>query len=162
MKIDDYMKTLKDYDFAIEFSDYDSGEIYEIMQEIADNGISCYTQEQIEHAMNNTDMANYVVKEMLVGEPGHYNSFTDYVASVGIAVWYEENMQTIKENLEECVLYAVCNVLKNVYKVEELSDNQIEELECLIFDEYSDIEDVIKEAAEAIGLIEYEEDEDEE
>lgn len=162
MKIDDYMNTLKDYDFTMEFADYNSGEIYEIMQEIADFGISCYTSEQIEHAMNNTDMADYVVSEMLIDEPSHYNSFTDYVKSVGVAVWYEENMQTIKDNLEECVLYAVCNALKNQYKVEELSSDQIEELECLIFDEYSRLEDVIEEAAESIGLIEYEDDEDEE
>lgn len=162
MKIDDYMNTLKDYDFTMEFADYNSGEIYEIMQEIADFGISCYTSEQIEHAMNNADMADYVVSEMLVDEPSHYNSFTDYVKSVGVAVWYEENMRTIKNNLEECVLYAVCNALKNQYKVEELSRDQIEDLECVCFDEYSRLEDVIKEAAESIGLIECEDDEDEE
>ena len=162
MKINDYMNTMKDYDFAAEFADYDSGEIYEIMQEIADCDISCYTSEQIEHAMNNTDMADYVVSEMLVAESSRYDSFTDYVKSVGVAVWYEENMQTIKDNLEECVLYAVCNALKNQYKVEELSGDQIEELECLIFDEYSRLEDVIEEAAKSIGLIEEDEDEDEE
>ena len=162
MKIDDYMNTLKDYDFTMEFADYNSGEIYEIMQEIADFGISCYTSEQIEHAMNNADMADYVVSEMLVNEPSHYNSFTDYVKSVGVAVWYEENMRTIKNNLEECVLYAVCNALKDQYKVEELSSDQIEDLECVYFDEYSRLEDVIEEAAESIGLIECEDDEDEE
>lgn len=161
MEITKYMDALKKYDFAIEFSDYDSGEIYEIMQEIADNAISCYTKPQIEHAMNNLDMADMVIADGMVSDSNEYKHFRDYVASVGIAVWYEENMETIKENLEECVLYAVCNALKNEYKVEELNNNQIEELECLIFDEYSDLEDVIREAAEAIGIIEEDEDEEE-
>lgn len=162
MKIDDYMDTLRDYDFAVEFSDCDSGEIYEIMQEIADNAISVYTQEQIEHAMNNTDMADEVIANGLVANPSEYKYFTDYVSAVGVAAWYEENMQTIRENLKECVLYSVCAALKSKYNVEELSEGQIEDLECLEFDEYNDLEDVIEEAAKAIGLIEEDEDEEEE
>lgn len=161
MKIDSYMYTLRDYDFAIEFSDCDSGEIYEIMQEIADNGVGIYTQDQIEHAMN-SDMADEVIANGLVADSSEYKYFTDYVSAVGAAAWYEENMQTIRDNLKECVLYSVCNALKNKYNVEELSEGQIEDLECLDFDEYSDLEDVIEEAAETLGLIEEDEDEDEE
>ena len=160
MEIKKYMDALGKYDFAIEFSDYDSGEICLIMQEIADNGVSWCTKSQIEHAMNNSDMADRVVSDGTVGDSSDFDHFNDFVASVGAAVWYEENMETIKENWEECVLYAVCNTLKNEYGVEELNNNQIEELECIIFDEYSRLEDVIREAAETIGIIEDDEDEE--
>lgn len=159
MEITKYMDTLEQYDFAEEFAGYDSGVISEIISEIADNSISCNTRLLIQHALENEELAGYVVFEGLVSNPNEYENLKEYVSSVGAAVWSEENQQAMHDNLDECVLYSVCSALKFQYGVSELSDEQIEELECLIFDTGCRLEDVIEEAAYALDLCE---DEDEE
>lgn len=163
MKIKDYMSELAKYDFAIEFGDCDSGEICNIISEIADNGVGIYTQEQVEYAMEHDEAVEQVFAEgMAPDAENHFKnggSLRDYNAAVGACAWYMQNERDINNNLNECVLYAVCAALK-ADGVEDLTNDNITDLECLEFDMYSYLEDVIEEARELINP--QDEDEDEE
>lgn len=155
-----YLDELGSYDFAKDFADYDSGYICDIISEIADNAISIYTQEQVDFAMNHSDLAQEAIDEGLAPEPNG-KDFREYVSSVGVAAWYMSNERAMYENLKECVLYSVLYNLKNEYGIEELTEDQVSDIETLLeFDNNDNLEDVIFEAAEILGLVE-DDDEDE-
>lgn len=165
--VKDYKAELAKYDFAENFGDYSSGYICDIITEIADNEVSIYTQKQIDFAMSHDDevseaLANGIACDGASWFSENGNDLRGYIAHVGAAAWYEYNNQTIYENMEECVLYAVLTALEDQHGITELSEDQVTELEALEFDNNDDLEDVIVEAAEVLGLVDDDEDEDEE
>lgn len=159
VSIKKYMDELKNddfADFADLFADYDSGYICDIISEIADSEVSIYTQAQVDFAMNHSDLAQEAIDEGLAPEPNG-KDFREYVSSVGAVAWYMSNERTMYENLEECVLYSVLYNLKNEYGIEELTENQVSDIEALLeFDNNDRLEDVIEEAAKVLGLVENE------
>lgn len=157
--IKEYMNELAKYDFAVEFEYYDNGCISDIISEIADSGISCNTYDQIEYAMEHADSADMAISDGLVDMTAH-TSFSKLASSVGACAWYIDNEQTINENLDECVLYAVCYYLASYDGIEELTEKNVSDLEALEFDNCDRLEDVIEEAENVLGLNE-DEDEDE-
>lgn len=163
MKINDYMKELAGYDFAENFGDYDSGYICDIISEIADSSVSVYTQDQINFAMENDDMVEEVFAEGIAPDAENHfkngGSLRDYNAAVGACAWYMQNERDMYDNMNECVLYAVCAAL-GADGVEDLTEDNISDLESLDFDNNDRIEDVIEEARELINPTEEDEDEE--
>ncbi len=163
MKINDYMKDLAEYDFAENFGDYDSGYICDIISEIADSSVSIYTQDQINFAMENDDMVEEVFAEGIAPDAENHfkngGSLRDYNAAVGACAWYMQNERDMYDNMNECVLYAVCAALK-ADGVEDLTEDNISDLESLEFDNNDQLDNVIDEARELINPTDEDEDEE--
>lgn len=164
MKLEDYMNELAEYDMVEFFGDYDSGYISDIISEIADSEVSIYTQDQIDFAMNNDDAVEEAFFSGIAPDGSDWfnrngNDFRGYVAAVGAAAWYEQNSQTLYQNMEKCVKYATICAIKEQYGIEELTDEQISDFESLVeFDDNNAyLQDVIEDAARVLGLIEEEE-----
>lgn len=155
----EYMAELAKYDFAEEFAEYEGGYICDIISEIADDGISIYTQDQMDFAMQHDDLAQEAIDEGLAPDPIAGDGFRSYIASVGVAAWYMDNERTMYDNLKECVLYSALYNLRKQYGIEKMTEGQEMEIEALEFDNNDCLEDVIEEVAKVLGLIE---DEDEE
>lgn len=163
MKLESYMGNLVYYsttDLITRFADYDNGYITDIVSEIADSAISIYTQDLYEFAINNEDDVDKAVAEGFCGNPGDYSSFREYLVAVGSAAWYYRNERDIYDNIRQCVIYSVCEALGNQYGMTEITDVQIATLELLGLDINDRLEDAIEEAAEELGLITEEEDEE--
>lgn len=157
LKINDYMSELASYDFATDFADYDRGYICDIISEIADSSVSIYTKDQIDYAMNHEDSVEEALTSGIAPDASEYfkhdrGDFRSYVASVGAAAWFRDNERAMYDNIKECVLYAVCTVLKNEYGIEELTEDQIGDLEFIDFDINDYLEYIIEEAVEAISM----------
>lgn len=151
--IKDYMNELAKYDFAEEFGNYEEGYISDIISEIADNGISIYTKDQIDYAMEHADSADEAISEGLVDMSAH-KTFSELASSVGISAWFMDNGRAMYDNLGECVLYAVCKYLKDNDGISEFTEGNISDLEALEFDNNDRLEDVIEEAKNVLGLSE--------
>lgn len=163
MKLESYMENLAYYsttDLITHFADYDNGYITDIVSEIADFAISIYTQDLYRFAINNEDDVDEAVAEGLCGNPGDYSSFRDYLAAVGAAAWYYHNERNIYDDIRKCVIYSVCEALGSQYGMTEITDTQIATLEFLDLDINDRLEDAIEKAAEELGLIAEEEDEE--
>lgn len=164
MKTTEYIATLNTGEIGEYFADYGSGYICDIITEIADNQISIWTNDQIDFAMENDEFADEAVSSGLACsgreffELNRNATFRDYVAHVGVCAWYEKNSQDLYENLAENVRLAVCTALRE-NGIEDLTDEQIEEIEAIDFDEDDRLEDVI---AQAFAIFEDDEEEDDE
>lgn len=163
MKLESYMGNLAYYsttDLITRFADYDNGYIIDIVSEIADSAISVYTQDLYEFAINHEDDVDKAVAEGFCGNPSDYSSFRDYLTAVGAAAWYYHNEREIYDDIRKCVIYCVCEALGNQYGMTEITDAQIATLELLNLNINDRLEDAIEEAAEELGLIAEEEDEE--
>lgn len=163
MKTADYIKTLETGEIGERFADYESGYICDVISEIADAEISIYTGEQVEFALNERDWTREALWSGIAMNGKDYfdyhknADFYDYAAHVGIAAWYEKNCSDLYEHMTENVRLSICTALKDS-GIEDLTDEQIEEIEFLDFDNNDRLEDVI---AEAFRIFENDEDEDE-
>ena len=164
MKTTEFIGTLETGEIGEYFADYDSGYICDIITEIADNQISIWTQDQINFAMNEDEWVDQAIWSGLAQSGREYfdnnrnASFRDYVAHVGIAAWYEKNTSDLYEHLAENVRLAICTALRK-NGIEEMTGEQIEEIEDLDIDQDDRLEDVIERALE---IFEESEDEDDE
>lgn len=165
MKLESYMGNLAYYtntDLITRFADYDSGYICDIVSEISDSAISIYTQDQIDFAMENTDAVQEALEEGFMSgiHPEDCGDFRNYVAKAGVAGWYLKNERDIYDNIRECLNYGICEALQRQYGMIEITDEQIEILEHLDLDINDYFEDTIEKAAQELGLITEEEDEE--
>lgn len=163
MKLESYMGNLVYYsttDLITRFADYDNGYISDIVSEIADFAISIYTQDLYRFAINHEDDVDEAIAEGFCGNPGDYSSFREYLVAVGSAAWYYHNERDIYDNIRQCLIYGVCEALGRQYGITEITDEQINILEHIDFEINDCYEDCIERAAEELGLITEEEDEE--
>ena len=164
MKTADYIKTLETGEIGERFADYDSGYICDIISDIADDEISIYTANQVTFALEEHDWVRQALWSGIAMNGKDYfdhypnNDFEDYAAHVGIAAWYEKNISDLYEHMEENVRLSICTALKDS-GIDELSDEHIEEIESLGFDNNDLLEDVIE---RAMRIFENDEDDEEE
>lgn len=133
----DYMKQLsKVNDFVSEFSYYasDSSYICDIVSDMADDGVSIYTEAQIKYAFENTDAVEEAILNGIAPMGEDYfkqrgATFTEYCAVVGAAAWYEDNHSEICRYLKECIQYAVCKYLYNELDYQDIDDDMIDIIE---------------------------------
>lgn len=169
MKISDYMSNLaKTSDFVENFGDYanaGSDYISDIIAEIADDNISIYTDSQVEFAMENDDAVDEAFANGIAPDAStHFKNggdFRSYCAAVGVAAWYEANTREIYNSLNECVLYAVCEYLYNEKDFDELTQDQIDVLDDLDFNDCNRLWDAFDKAETELGYLDEDEDEDE-
>jgi hypothetical protein len=163
MKLSEYIGTLETGEIGEYFADYDSGYICDVITEIADNQIGIYYQEQIDFAMENPEWVSEAFFQGIAPDAEYHfrkegGDFYTYCAKVGVAAWYEKNVSDLYKNMDENVRLSIFTALRR-YGIEDLSDDQITEIEMLSFDNNDRLEDIIERALEIFA--EEEEGEDE-
>lgn len=164
--IKEYMKELADGNDLIEcWSDYNSGYVCDIISEIADSNVSIYTQEQFDYAVENDDAVEEAFFNGIAPDGAEFfknnrGGFREYVAAVGAAAWYEHNTIDMYNNMDECIVYAICEALRTQYDITELTEVQVDMLEDHSFDNNDRLEDIIEEVAKELSSTNEEEEED--
>lgn len=163
MLVEDYIKSLRRYEFVDSFMDYTEGYICDIISEISSNDVSIFTADLVSFVSEN----DYWVDEALscccieaYGPIRDSGELQDFIARIGAMAWFLKAEHDIYENLEECVLAAVVTYIAKVYQLESLTTEQIEELEYMSFDSNDRLDVIIEEAEQLLGLVDDEEDED--
>ena len=122
MKIEELKKDLYLGDYGEEITNYSSGYICDILTEIADNNVDLYNYDLLQWVAN--DLYNIAYCDEAKDELGADDLIT--MIQGGQYLKYSSNLY---ENLEDIVKYYVFDYIENVLKLEEITEEQLNELE---------------------------------
>lgn len=120
MKIEELKKDLYLGDYGEEITNYSSGYICDILTEIADNNVDTYYYDLFEWAKNNFHIIKEANKELGINP--------DIIKQIQQAQYYSLE-QDLYENLESIIKYYVFNYIQEVLEIEEITEEQLNELE---------------------------------
>lgn len=131
---------------ADDLVDY-GGYVCDAISELADSNVSIYTADQIDFALNNTEITGRAVNEFGLTPS---DDFGAYVAQAGAMGWYYQNQNEIYENLEDgmtlCVIYALRKARNGEPLTEGAWEHVIDSVGGAWDDSSARIEDITEEA----------------
>lgn len=120
-------------------TDYDSGYICDIIQQIADNEIDIYTSDLLEFAKNHYEYIEQAVNEGLVD-----TSDFDFLGAIrsGEYLYISEDLNS---NIDDIILYKIYKYILNDLKIENISEEKADEILLIDIDTNNRLEDVLEE-----------------
>lgn len=109
-------------------NDYDNGYICDIISEIADSHTSIYYSDIIEFISNNVEEVNDAIEEY------GWDGCGSDLYKAGQAAEYRKNEHDMYNELEEGLFNVALSYIQYTMEVEEMSDEQLEEIEDLCAD----------------------------
>lgn len=139
-------------------NDYDNGYICDIISEIADSHTSIYYSDIIDFISNNVEEVNDAIEDL-----GWEGCGSD-LYKAGQAAECRKNENDMYNELEEGLFNVALSHIQYTMKVEEISDEQLDEIEGLCSDTDSNdrLEDFLEKVEEIVNGEEEEEEEEEE
>lgn len=122
MKIEELKKDLYLGDYGEKIANYSSGYICDILTEIADNNVDLYNYDLLQWVAN--DSYNIAYCDEAKDELG-----ADGLIAMIQGGQYLKYSSNLYENLENIVKYYVFDYIENVLKLEEITEEQLNELE---------------------------------
>lgn len=138
-------------------NDYDSGYIYDIISKIANKNTSIYHSDIIEFISNNVEEVNDVIKEFC------WDGCGGDLYKAGQVAESRKNEYDMYNELEEGLFNVSLSHIQYTMKVEEISDEQLDEIEtlCSETDNNDRLEDFLEKVEEIVNGEEEEEEEEE-
>lgn len=139
-------------------NDYDSGYICDIISEIADSNTSIYYSDIIEFISNNVEEVNDTIEKF------GWDGCGSDLYEAGQMEEYSKNEDDMYNELEEGLFNVALSHIQYTMEVEEISDDQLDEIEGLCSDTDSNdrLEDFLEQVEEIVNGEEEEEEEEEE
>lgn len=109
-------------------NDYDQGYICDVISEIADSHTSIYHSDISEFISNNVEEVNETIEEF------GWNGCGGDLYKAGQMAEYRKNENEMYNELEEGLFNVALSHIQYTMKVEEISDEQLEEIEDLCAD----------------------------
>ena len=109
-------------------NDYDRGHICDIISEIADSNTSIYYSDIIEFISNNVEKVDDAIKEF------GWDGCGSDLFKAGQAAEFYQNERDMYNELEEGLFNLALSHIQYTMKVEEISDEQLDEIEGLCAD----------------------------
>ena len=126
-------------------NDYDSGYICDIVVEIADSHTSIYHSDIIEFISNNVEEVNDAIEEY------GWDGCGSDLYKAGQAAEYRKNEHEMYNELEEGLFNVALSHIQYEMKIEEISDEQLDEIEELCAD--TDNNDRLEDFLEKVEII---------
>lgn len=120
MKIEELKKDLYLGDYGEEITNYSSGYVGDILTEIADNNVDIYYYDLFEWAKNNFSIIEEANEEMGINP--------DITKQIQQGQFYSYQRE-LYENLEDIMKYYVFNYIQEALEIEEITEEQLNELE---------------------------------
>lgn len=120
MKIEELKKDLYLGDYGEEITNYSSGYVCDILTEIADNNVDIYYYDLFEWAKNNFSIIEEANEEMGMNP--------DITKQIQQGQFYSYQRE-LYENLEDIMKYYVFNYIQEALGIEEITEEQLNELE---------------------------------
>ena len=120
MKIEELKKDLYLGDYGEEITNYSSGYVGDILTEIADNNVDIYYYDLFEWAKNNFSIIEEANEEMGINP--------DITKQIQQGQFYSYQRE-LYENLEDIMKYYVFNYIQETLEIEEITEEQLNELE---------------------------------
>ena len=133
LKIKDLKNELNLGDYGEDITNYNSGYIGDIINEIADNYIDIYTYDLFEWAKGNTYYIDRAVDEL-----GRPDTIEDEIRQ-GQYIAYQEDLYN---NIEDILKYWAYDYIENKYNLTELTEEQNDEIEFLNYNNIDRLEEV--------------------
>ena len=139
-------------------NDYGNGYICDIITEIADSNTSIYYSDIIEFISDNVEEVNDAIEGFGWGGCG------GDLYKAGQMAEYRKNENEMYDELEEGLFNVALSYIQYTMEVEEISDDQLDEIELLCSDTDSNdrLEDFLEQVEEIVNGEEEEEEEEEE
>ena len=122
LKIEDLKKELYTGDYGDCFCDYDDGCICDIIAKIADNHIDICNSDLLDWAKGNYSYIEESISEFGI-DSKNFNFFE--LIQQGQYLYNERNLY---DNLEDSLKFFVYTYIKNVLKIEEITEEQNDDL----------------------------------
>lgn len=139
-------------------NDYDNGYICDIISEIADSNTSIYYSDIIKFISNNVEEVNDAIEEL------GWDGCGGDLYKAGQAAEYRKNEHDMYNESEEGLFNVALSHIQYTTKVEEISDEQLDEIDklCYYTDNNDRLEDFLEKVDEIVNGEEEEEEEEEE
>lgn len=134
--IDELVKELNTGDYGDCLVDYTSGYICDNITEIADSHVDIYNADLFEWAKRNYEYVEEAVSEGLV-DTSNFD-----VPRALQAGQYLQIEQDIYEHLDDVIMLYILNYIKDVWNLEELTEEQKEAIDGLSFDSNDELDDI--------------------
>ena len=138
-------------------NDYDSGYICDIISEIADSNTSIYYSDIIEFISNNVEEINDTIEEF------GWNGCCNDLYKAGQMAECRKNEYEMSEELEQGLFNVALSYIKYTLEVEEISDEQLNDIEglCADTDSNDKLENFLEKVEEIVNSEEEEKEEEE-
>ena len=138
-------------------NDYDSGYICDIISEIADSNTSIYYSDIIEFISNNVEEINDTIEEF------GWNGCCNDLYKAGQMAECRKNENEMYEELEQGLFNVALSYIKYTLEVEEISDEQLNDIEglCADTDSNDKLENFLEKVEEIVNSEEEEKEEEE-
>lgn len=133
LKIKDLKNELNLGDYGEDITNYDSGYVSDIINEIADNYIDIYTYDLFEWAKGNTYYIDRAVDEL-----GRPDTIENEIRQ-GQYIAYQEDLYN---NIEDILKYWAYSYIADHYNVTELTEEQSDEIEFYNYNNVDRLEDI--------------------
>lgn len=137
-------------------NDYDQGYICDVISEIADSHTSIYRSDIIEFISNNVEEVNETIEEF------GWNGCGGDLYKAGQIAECRKNENEMYNELEEGLFNVALSHIQYTMKVEEISDEQLDEIDNLCYDTDNNdrLEDFLEKVEEIVTGEEEEEEEE--
>lgn len=133
LKIKDLKNELNLGDYGEDITNYSSGYVSDIVNEIADNYIDIYTYDLFEWAKGNTYYIDRATDEL-----GRPDTIEDEIRQ-GQYIAYQEDLYN---NIEDILKYWAYSYIEDHYNVTELTEEQNDEIEFYNYNNVDKLEEI--------------------